>query len=286
MAVCFVDDGETMVIPVAAVSEQISIMSKCETDRLLHLHDLRRQVSHFDAEKGIDAFDLAALEPNANARIFADNRTRAVICILLQVFAPLAVGVYLLHSLLSSDEGGVQWKELCRASTGWDNALVKVINRLLGATILAYMYNFMESREYDMFDKPIYELLQIGETFNIFPRPIWIVVGFVCNTLALASCGVVSIIVVYVSENPLDLLLNALALFFLVDVDNTLCDTHDFERNRGILRGALRAYENDAREVVMKKTYSVRKFARFASVLLMSVKTLVFVSPLYILSCK
>ena len=50
----------------------------------------------------------------------------------------------------------------------------------------------------------------------------WLGAGLLVNGFSLVWSGLVSIIIIYEAESAVDIVLNALALFFIVDIDNDI----------------------------------------------------------------
>ena len=50
----------------------------------------------------------------------------------------------------------------------------------------------------------------------------WLGIGIVVNGISLIWSGLVSVIIIYAAENAVDIILNALALFFIQEIDNDI----------------------------------------------------------------
>lgn len=146
----------------------------------------------------------------------------------------------------------------------------------------------MHSQRYLMQQKPARVLLKDSLAFHprIMPEAKWSVLGVVFNILSLSICGAVSIIVIYVTEEPLEIVLNALAIFFLLEVDNILVDKPDFKANKPKLQGCLERSDDDPSLPVVvhfnRFLYSVRAAEVFSGLVL----RMLLVSPVYVLVCK
>lgn len=209
----------------------------------------------------------------------------------MQLVIPLLVGAFLLYTLLWPRAAEhVQWGNLCRVGFPRTGGQIfrKVVNRLVSAILLFYIYNFMHSQLYLMQQKPARVLLKDSLAFHprIMPEAKWSVLGVVFNILSLSICGALSIIVIYVTEEPLEIVLNALAIFFLLEVDNILVDKPDFKANMPKLQGCLERSDDDPSLPVVvhfdRFLYSVRAAEVFSGLVL----RMLLVSPVYVLVCK
>ena len=88
------------------------------------------------------------------------------------------------------------------------------------------MYAFIEKQFQEWETKHLWALLRGGETFYLVQQPIWIGIGMVANAISLMFFGLVSVVVTYSAETPLDIVLNSLALFFLIQIDNGVVSTN------------------------------------------------------------
>lgn len=281
------DDGYVDDFPFEAFAEQLTVWSKAERKRRYELRELRGMLARLEAETDIDAFDMVALEPEVPARLLAGNRTRAIICALVQMLVPILVGAFLVQEIVTSENGGPpRWDRMCNASRGWDRAFPKVVNKLIGVVLLLYMYNFLESRHYHWISKPTCQLLFRGLVFRIMPQPAWCAIGLILNAFALSICGFVSVIVIYYSEDPLELVLNSFALFFIADIDDLLVDKFDFQRNKDRLKRALEHYRGNETLEVSSELPGFHRALFTAHRLVDLVKVVLLFSPAYIIVCK
>lgn len=286
-------DGFTADFPSKSVEEQLTVWAGLKAKRGPGLAALNHLLKCIEDEELIDAFDIVALDPNAPARFVTGQRTRACFCLALQLLVPLAVGVFLVYDIVTADGGSsAGWGRLCNVKSGWSGAGSrpgqKVANKIVGALLLFYLRNYLESRNYELHFKPTFALLRDeGCVLNLMPEPSWCATGLIVNSLTLSVVGFVSIIVVYSTGELLDLVLNSLALFFLAEVDNLLVDKYDYVRAKDAVERALAYYSppNEEEELLVEAPRSSTLLLR-AEDLLTVIKYAVLLSPLYIIICK
>ena len=63
-----------------------------------------------------------------------------------------------------------------------------------------------------------------------FVSKVWIIYGLVLNLIVILTAWFASIIILYLSNDVLDMLLNSLALYFIVDVDDQAVYFNDFKQ--------------------------------------------------------
>lgn len=281
------DMPDVVSFPFEAVEKQISVVEETErADALLQLGILANRL---EGAEGVDIFDLMALEPNVGSWLdLTSNRARALICGLVQLIVPIAVAVYLSSRALTSNRMGyLELRALCKFNQGWEDPLYKVLNKLVGFVMLIYVHAFINSKKYFWEHKPMNYLLEHQESiFQFICLPIWCAAGLMINTFVLAVIGLVSIIVVYLAEEPLELVLNSLALFFLADIDNYIVDAFDFDRVSPLVRNAWKQYKARPGLPVVKPALGYRWQIAVLKGLLNAVRIIVLFSPLYIVACK
>ena len=265
------------------------------TDKYMLQEALKGMLERLEGQTDIDSYDMMALEPNVDATLFAGNQTRVRICFLIQVVAPFFVGAHIISLVVAPDEDdkdqSIQWANLCQVDKGWHQWMTKIMNKAVGMSLLLYMFNYLEGKSYAWDAKPTQDLLLQGKIFSFLEEPQWCGIGQLANGLALCWSGLVSIAVIYYSETPLDIVLNSLALFFLIEIDDQLLDKYDYERNLETFKQKLDVVStggaNDDTENVSLISYP--HFARpltFVTSCISTVKLLVLASTIFIAVCK
>lgn len=139
--------------------------------------------------------------------------------------------------------------------------IVNIVNKGIAVLLLLYTYNFLTARIYLWQHKPTYRLLKHG-------------------------LGFATIIVCLYSESPLDTVLNALALFFIVDCDDLLVHKYDYIKFKSELSHVLESSKYDESLKVSMKTPRFSNILKFVTGLLVVVRVFLLVSPAFILVCK
>ena len=109
-----------------------------------------------------------------------------------------------------------------------------------GINLLLYMYNYLVAKQsewkgkttFAMFTREFECRFKVGDDIKRIPIPSfpgrtfisggWLGAGLLVNGFSLVWSGLVSIIIIYEAESAVDIVLNALALFFIVDIDNDI----------------------------------------------------------------
>lgn len=283
----YFEDETSEVVPVEAIDEQVETFDEQAALRYSGFIQMRRLQERFESEADIDAFDMAALEPNIPARLFCGNKARATICGLIQVFVPILVGISIVYNIVYDNGTTVpNFNGLCMMRQGWDDVVTKLLNKILGMLLLAYMNSFIESRRLLWLEKPT-TILMIKEArvFSFMRSPNWCVAGMALNIFSLSVCGIVSVIVIYRSDSPLDIVLNSLALFFVLDIDDLLVDKTDFTLGK-YLMGRVKEQCKDHEDVYPSIPYKFRWVLIANEVLLAITQLCVLIAPVYIGICK
>jgi len=126
------------------------------------------------------------------------------------------------------DQTVIEWENVCWGRTEWDTA--NVLTKVVGSILLLYMYNYLVAKQAEWNGKPTFTMLT-REINDYMPPTLpdrrwisagWLGAGLAVNGFSLVWSGLVSIIIIYEAESAVDIVLNALALFFIVDIDNDI----------------------------------------------------------------
>ncbi len=285
------DDGERYEFPDEAIGTQLTRWQTIDTRRHFAFRELRSLVERMNNEEDVDAFDLLALDPWPADNPLVGNHMRACVCAIVQLLVPMAMGASLLYRIVLPEEhtGPPAWKNLCDVRESWtgDRLTVKLINKFVASMLALYTYQFLNTRVYLWKMKPTYRLLKKNLSFAVMVRPVWSAIGVITNAVALMACGLVSIIVIYSSETPIDTVLNSLALYFIVDIDDLLVDKYDYDRLKSAMTRILEASRADRdMQIATELPNKFRWLLMSVSKLLIVVKLVVLLSPVYIVTCK
>lgn len=75
--------------------------------------------------------------------------------------------------------------------------------------------------------------------FRIIPNCAIDVAGFVFSGLVLIICGLPAVTIVLYTKEPLTFVLDALAIFFLLDFDNFVVSKDELDRSRALMKERL-----------------------------------------------
>ena len=129
----------------------------------------------------------------------------------------------------------IEWDNVCRGRMEWDPA--NILTKVVGSILLLYMYNYLVAKQAEWNGKPTFTMLTREINNDMSPtlpdrRFIsagWLGAGLTVNGFSLVWSGLVSIIIIYEAESAVDIVLNALALFFIVDIDNDIVSPDEKE---------------------------------------------------------
>jgi len=286
VTICF-DTGDSFDVPYEAIAHQVLLLTEHETKRISGYQGaivkawMAQFLKDLEDQTGFDCFDNMAFHPTVPAL------SRCCLCLFLMTLIPFAMTVYVIYLTLDGPTGTMNPEKLCQPSQGWEEWPTKLMNKLTGAALLRYMYFFLTSKSALADSKSIYSMLRDGKVLSIIGEPVYSAIGLIANKMALALAGVASVVVVYYTDNPLEIVLNSLALFFLCDLDDALVETNDYQRCAGTMRLAIKKVENeDSTEDAIVPYSSFSCSLKLAGVLLSLSEGLVSLSPLYIAICK
>lgn len=78
-------------------------------------------------------------------------------------------------------------------------------------------------------EKGMYKNMKYAENVK-FINIVWLQLGFTVNVIVSIIAVYGSFIVIFFSDNSLDMVLNSVALFFIVELDDLLVNDNDYER--------------------------------------------------------
>lgn len=136
--------------------------------------------------------------------------------------------------------------------------------------------------------KPTIYLLQHGLAFDsrIMSNRGLNILGYFVNVYSLCACALVVLIVVYHSKEPLEIVLNSLAIFFVLDIDNLLVSKVDLAHHKARIQAYLDRCVDDPSIPVIRKSRKLYLPFKLSRALFILVSLLVFLSTGYVLYCK
>lgn len=172
---------------------------------------------HAEDGETLDIYQMCsfmAYNSDSNCKLYF-YYMKAMCCALFQT-AGLVIFIY--NAIRETD------KELCAGDGDWDVRAIATIATLYISLTMGGMVQTIDSQGLYEFDG------WSTETIPPFLSPRWLFVGLYVNYFSLMGAILGSFIVIYVSESALDVVLNAVALFFVVEMDDLMIDEYDYER--------------------------------------------------------
>jgi len=140
---------------------------------------------------------------------------KAICCALFQTVGLI---IFIYNAIKETDKG------LCDSAGDWDVRTIATIATLYISLTMAGTVQALDEQGLYEFDG------WSTETIPPFISPRWLFIGMYVNYFSLMSAILGSFIVIYVSESALDVVLNAVALFFVVEMDDLMIDEYDYQR--------------------------------------------------------
>ena len=125
-----------------------------------------------------------------------------------------------------------------------------------GIHCIACLPHVRRTAQYKLGAKPTTNMLYHDIGFTFVEKPNYIAVGVMANAFAVVWAAIGTVILTYISDTPLEIILNSVALFFLVDLDDALVDRYDYQRNARTFRTALQTFEDGGDPPVRKLEWS------------------------------
>lgn len=259
------DDDAGCLFPFDAIEEQLIIWDNDELVRQRGLRALRRTIAGLENEKGPNVFDILAMGVNFPLR---EKLVTMVLTIgfflIMQFMIPILLGFVLILQRIqpTAEEAALgkspQWGRLCRPSEKHTWKAIQHVTNLMKVIFSYYLILVTGVKQILMFTKPATNLLWHGLAFHsrILPYGQWSYFGYILRYISLAVCASASIIIISVAEEPLDVVLNSLAIFFLVNLTNQLMPISKFRyvESRAKMQARLDASISDPSLPVVVRT--------------------------------
>jgi len=158
---------------------------------------------------------------------------KAVMCALTQ-----CVGIFvIMHDYV---QVGLKSKTLCNPPVYDDGVWLAFYNSQL--KLLAFLFSsflaFFSIDQLLSVESGMYKRFQRGANLKLV-NVVWLRVGLSVNIFVTIAAVYGSFVTVYFSDNSLDMILNSVALFFLVELDDMLVKNKDY----AMIKKYLEAYE-------------------------------------------
>jgi len=234
--------------------------------------------SDVDGKSNVDTFDIAALGVNVYRGLKSSSTFRACLCALLQVVAP---GLLLLQMVGTHDKLG---HSLCPYDENWEEWYTKLVSKGLGVCLLLYTYNSVMTQQYRWQDKVAHRLMCHDVAFECCEQPTFACLGMVSNGFAMVWASVGAVVLTFLAQAPIDIVLNSLALFFLVEVDNAIVDDVDFRDAKAVLDES--AARDGAAPRLRRSPINGKVVMRVQTAIRISRYIVGFLGPAWISICK
>ena len=121
--------------------------------------------------------------------------------------------------------------------------VTKILAFLFSSFLAYYSVDAMEN-----IDKGMYYKMHYAENLS-WLNQIWLRLGFSINLFVSVLAVYGSFLVIYFSTNSLDMVLNSVALFFIVELDDLLVRNKDYQR----VHDYIKKLQEDGKKIGMKK---------------------------------
>eukprot|EP00484_Ammonia_sp_Unknown_P026633 CAMPEP_0197034222 /NCGR_PEP_ID=MMETSP1384-20130603/12398_1 /TAXON_ID=29189 /ORGANISM="Ammonia sp." /LENGTH=433 /DNA_ID=CAMNT_0042464125 /DNA_START=26 /DNA_END=1325 /DNA_ORIENTATION=- len=201
---------------------------------------LRNVLKCCDAENGFDLYQLMAFYGNSSTRNgcqdwlkYLFNVIKVCSCALTQIFGIIIIMIDFVQIGIETRESGLEDGQtvFCR-SPDYDDAWyiilyssnLKILAFLFSSFLAFFSVDSLMGVEQGMYKKMKY-------AGNIpWINSAWLRVGFTVNVFVSIIAVYGSMTVILFSDNSLDMVLNSVALFFIVELDDLLVKQSDYER--------------------------------------------------------
>lgn len=121
------------------------------------------------------------------------------------------------------------------------------VNAVASVGFMFYIISYVISQILMIRRKPSAALASLSLAFHrrIMPNAMWSILGVIFNLQSLSICSFLALIVITVTDEPFDIVLNVLAVFFLYRPDNILVPKAQIDFARKNLEACLRRSNAD-----------------------------------------
>eukprot|EP00484_Ammonia_sp_Unknown_P000896 CAMPEP_0197021824 /NCGR_PEP_ID=MMETSP1384-20130603/2726_1 /TAXON_ID=29189 /ORGANISM="Ammonia sp." /LENGTH=309 /DNA_ID=CAMNT_0042449735 /DNA_START=23 /DNA_END=952 /DNA_ORIENTATION=+ len=183
---------------------------------------------------GLDIFQLLAINTDKKVKtrfmtIF--DGIKAFLCAATQIFGILLLLVYFVNAGMDV-RGSVEWSDMCqqRDYLGDDEARLTLHYNLRILSFLFSSFLAMISIDHlNNVEKGLYHKLKYAQSLK-WVNSVWLRFGLSVNIVVSIIAVYGSFLVVFFSTNPLDMILNSVALFFIVELDDMLVRKKNYHK--------------------------------------------------------
>lgn len=217
-----------------------------------------------------DVYDNTAL--GHHDRTIFEGYFRTLICMLIQILAPPWVIIYTIQVILTGDSESEHPINLCNGlNKPWTFAVF--FSKLLAALFVFYITITINKGLVRLKNKPTYRMFELGIRYKVLKGYQWSILGIITNFICSILCLIAGLAIIFNENTASGIVLNALAIFFLIDIDNNVL-TYD------------EAQEMDFSDK-SSVPYNTGKFLKYLCAFSFAfVRIFFFTGPLYIFLCK
>jgi len=147
---------------------------------------------------------------------------RTFIVFLIQVLAPPWVVIYTIQKILTPNGDGIKDpNQLCIGKSSFQKGS-DVFTKFVSALFVFFITVFINKSLIRLRNKPTYKMFVNGFRFKALMYYQWSFIGIVTNFICAILCLVAGLAIIYQQGDPAGIVLNAMAIFFLLDVDNSV----------------------------------------------------------------
>mmetsp|Transcript_33759 Transcript_33759/g.54015 ORF Transcript_33759/g.54015 Transcript_33759/m.54015 type:complete len:330 (-) Transcript_33759:87-1076(-) len=204
---------------------------------------VQRVLKCCDNEDEFDIYQLQAFRSQTREGFkqclaYYSNIIKAVLCALTQIFGIIVISI-------DTVESGLNSKKWCNPMQ-YDETGGLILHHLV-LKVLAFLFSsflaYYSMEALEAIDKGMYRNLNYAENLQ-WINQIWLRVGFSINLFVAIIAVYGSFLVIHFSESSQDMVLNSVALFFIVELDDLLVRRKDYEQIEEFVRGQVEDANN------------------------------------------
>eukprot|EP01084_Bolivina_argentea_P266456 451949_1 len=175
---------------------------------------------------------------------------KGILCALTQLFGMAIV----LYQLISEGVSDKDWCWNFDSDTAYMNVLAFLLSTYLAYTTIRELGSM----------KGLYKYILLKDYNAEWIHHGWLYSGFIINTIAATAAVWGSFFIIFFSDSAIDMVLNCVALFFLVELDDLLVDDDDYEE----IETFIKSYNHKTKKFELKhqknKGICTRLFGKIA----------------------
>merc|ERR1719229_501930 len=172
------------------------------------------------------------------------NIIKCALCALTQIFGILII-IFEVVKLGLEEKGWCNIPSFTDGSIFWlvVNSNKKILAFLFGSFLAYFSIDSLTT-----VDKGMYFKMQHSERVK-WVNKVWLRIGFTVNLFVSIIAVFGSFLVIFFTDNSLDMVLNSVALFFIIELDDLLVKNSDYDR----IEEYITKYGND-KDLMIKQT--------------------------------